>query len=240
MNVTKEELLSTAKPILFNTDMIRAILSGQKTVTRRLPSKRLREKCAEYMEYAFDKRAGFVDSGVYAQMPTAKEYYENHKPYAVGQILYVRETWAVNNITPHDPEYVYRADHDCTIAPYSNWLWKPSIHMPKEAARIFLKITSVRMERLQDMTEDDVFKEGAGEMCACPNERTVYFPDGGAEPCWNMPDCCDPYYCEKSYPELFGEIVWNNTIPKEDRAVYGWDANPWVWVIEFERVEVKT
>lgn len=217
--MTKEELLLTAKPILFNTDMVRAILSGQKTVTRRLPSKRLREKWDEYMEYAFDKAAGLAHSGVYAQMPTAKDFYENHKPYAIGQILYVRETWAVNNITPHDPEYVYRADYDCTIAPYSNWKWKPSIHMPKEAARIFLKVTSVHMERLQEIDDVSAKAEGA-------NYRDGKHV-GVAEK------------MRRTVIERFSEI-WNNTIPKKDIADYGWDANPLVWVIEFERMEVET
>ena len=81
--------------------------------------------------------------------------------------------------------------------------WKPSIHMPKAAARILLKVTDVRVEKLWEMTQEDCINEGCGELSE----------------------------------EQFGQI-WNSTIKKKDLDIYGWKSNPWVWVIEFERVEV--
>lgn len=97
--------------------------------------------------------------------------------------------------------YLYRAT--CEIG--GDARWHPSIHMPKEAARIWLKVTSVRAERLQDITEDGAEAEGA----------------------------IDRIYTAR---EHFIEI-WDRTIKKSDLDIYGWYANPWVWVIEFERCE---
>lgn len=87
--------------------------------------------------------------------------------------------------------------------------WNPSIHMPKEAARIWIKVTNVRVERLQEMWASDVPKEG------------IYF---------NKPTTADEMLM--AFTKL-----WNSTIKKSDIDCYGWDANPWVWVIEFERCE---
>lgn len=99
--------------------------------------------------------------------------------------------------------------------------------MPKEAARIFLKVTDVRVERLQEMNEDDAFAEGVSpwdDRCYAKNgwKPTFYDPDSGGA-------CC---------PLDAFEDIWNSTIKKSDIDIYGWDANPWVWVIEFERIEV--
>ncbi len=215
----RDDLLLHAKPILFNTDMVQAILYGQKTVTRRLPSKQLREKCDEYMEYAFDKRAGFVNSGVYAQMPTAKDFYENHKPYAEGQVLYVRETWSPVFVQPK--RYLYKADVDQGKGEGVGLplKWHPSIHMPKEAARIFLKITSVRMERLQDIDYEGCKAEGIWDDYKAMSEKH------------------HENLARVAYVKVFSEL-WNDIIKPTDLPLYGWDANPWVWVIEFERMDM--
>lgn len=114
--------------------------------------------------------------------------------------------------------------------------WHPSIHMPKEAARIFLRVTNIKVERLQDIDEIGVINEGAEPLIRCPHEHIEYYPDG-QEMCWNVLPCA--VECDKSYPKLFGELVWNETVKKHDLDKYGWDANPWVWVIELERVEVS-
>lgn len=167
----RKELLQKAKPILFNTDMVRAILDGRKTVTRRV----------------LKPQPLFLSSLV---IP----------PYKVGDILYVRETWAINNITPHDPDFVYKADYDCAIKPYCEWKWHPSIRMPKEAARIFMKVTNVRVERLQDCGNMQAKDEGC--------------------------NCCSQF-----------ARIWDSTIKKSDLDKYGWAADPWVWVIEFERID---
>lgn len=90
--------------------------------------------------------------------------------------------------------------------------WHPSIHMPKEAARIWLKVTNVRVERLQEITQEEAEKEGATESV-----------DGVAK--------------FRSSALLNFTTIWNNTIKKSDLDRYGWDASPWVWVIEFVKIE---
>ena len=179
------------KPILFNTEMVRAILSGRKTCTRRLvkPSAMLglRDEYRAHLE-------GYTDEEIVNL---------SGKPYYPGDILYVRETWF-----EYAGQYVYKA----TAAQPELWngMWRPSIHMPKEAARIFLRVTDVRAERLQSITEVDAQKEGA-EMHQIAREI------------W-------------SYRTGFKKI-WDSTVKSADLSRYGWDANPWVWVIEFERCE---
>ena len=96
--------------------------------------------------------------------------------------------------------------------------WKPSIRMPKEAARIWLKVTDVRVERLQEITEAGAEAEGAVN-----NIGMIHAPD-------------NEYDHIHTAKEHFIEI-WNSTIKKSDIDRYGWDANPYVWVIEFERCE---
>lgn len=126
-------------------------------------------------------------------------------PYQQGDILYVRETWGHPISLNSDKQYVFRADKIAEIGfKNDSHIWHPSIHMPKEAARIWLRVTDVRVERLQDMTDDDAEAEG----CFDYTSTALGFPD-----------------------------VWDSTIKKSDIDRYGWDANPWVWVIEFERCD---
>lgn len=191
------------KPILFNTEMVRAILDGRKTCTRRLVSSRqflgmLPDKCknAAPDEFLKGKRMMFKP---YCDMTDAELIMTAYKaPYEPGDILYVRETWkkAPNGY------YYYEDWQKDDIADVTKW--KPSIHMPKEAARIWLKVTDVRVERLQDMTDDDAEAEG----CFDYTSTALGFFD-----------------------------VWDSTIKKSDLDRYGWNANPWVWVIKFERCE---
>lgn len=216
------------KPILFNTDMVRAILDGRKTVTRRVfkgaPDR--------------DDLKPYHVRGTYGLITTTNSrVYESTPPCVPGDILWVRETWGTWSRTDGImPKIYYKADGG---AP-DGIKWHPSIHMPRAAARIFLRVTDVRVERLQDITEEGVFQEGISEEYAdniaepdC--QHTIYFPDMAPGPCWVCDPCkkC-PYYF--SYPELFGWFVWNETIKPADRPRYGWAANPWVWVIEFERL----
>lgn len=99
--------------------------------------------------------------------------------------------------------------------------WHPSIHMPKEAARIWLKVTGVRVEQLQDMKDEDCEKEGLENFC---KKCSALFSE------------CDACLNDGGIKEDFKEL-WNSTIKKSDIDTYGWGANPWVWVIEFERCE---
>ena len=214
-------------PILFNTEMVRANLDGRKTCTRRLVSSRqflgmLPDKCKNTApdEFLKGKRMMFKP---YCDMTDAELIMTAYKaPYEPGDILYVRETWCAlpvneaGHMRGHSV-YYYKADGD--LRP-EGWRgkWEPSIHMPKEAARIWLKVTDVRVERLQEITEDGAKAEGA-----IVNRGFIHSPE-------------NEYDSIHTAREHFAEI-WNNTIKKSDLERYGWDANPYVFVIEFERCE---
>ena len=200
------------KPILFNTEMVRAILDGRKTCTRRI-CKDANECTVPDMEfYNADRRTyavhNFVDKEHTEQLSTA----ERTCPICTGDVLYVRETWkkAPNGY------YYYEDWQRNDIADVTKW--KPSIHMPKEAARIWLKVTDVRVERLHEITEDGAKAEGAID-----NRGFIHSPE-------------NEYDRIHTAREHFIRI-WNSTIKKSDLDRYGWDANPWVWVIEFEWCE---
>lgn len=203
--------MSRVLPILFNTDMVKAILDGKKKVTRR---------CLKY-PYT-------VHPNGYITKPRGNENLCPYiPPYQPGDILYVRETWAfqcciecVNQLEDEscmdgkvstiyedkDVEsegcYIYRAGHQQP----KKIVWHPSIHMPKEAARIWLKVTDVRVERLQDIEPEEAVREGTKEI----------FP----------PLALDEF-----------REIWESTVKKTDIAIYGWEANPRTWVISFERCE---
>lgn len=206
----------SVKPILFNTEMVRAILDGRKSCTRRIV-KGFIPNNAVWGYTAFTPKGYISCRGTFADGYGEKFF---KLPCKLGDILYVRETWkkAPNGY------YYYEDWQRNDIADVTKW--KPSIHMPKEAARIWLKVTDVRVERLQEITEEQACMEGTNpwdEACYENNgwHPTLSDPDSGGEP--NMVD---------GFHKL-----WNSTIKKSDIDRYGWDANPWVQVIEFERCE---
>lgn len=194
------------KPILFNTEMVRAILEGKKTVTRR---------AVKFPRGWNPKFTGYIPDGAVLygsnNIPAAKS------PYKTGDILWVRETWSIS-----DGSYLYRAWPGEGMEPENqDWAmremglkWRPSIHMPREAARIFLRVSDVRVERLQDMRLKDCEKEGVQ---------------------LNFVESADLIMGPIRARERFSG-VWDRTINPKDRPLYGWAANPWVWVIEFERI----
>ena len=139
------------KPILFNTEMVQAILDGRKTCTRRVVKTRRKDACGFYVT----KRPDDSFTGIY-EYDEDERMFENQliPPYKPGDILYVRETF----IQAAARTFWYKADDNLWMP--KGLHWKPSIHMPKEAARIWLKVTNVRVERLQDMTDDDAEAEG--------------------------------------------------------------------------------
>ena len=207
------------KPILFNTEMVRAILDGRKTCTRRVVKTRRKDACGFYVT----KRPDGSFTGVY-EYDEDERMFENQliPPYQPEDILYVRETWCglpvneAGHFRGH-PIYYYRADGDLRPEGWRG-AWHPSIHMPKEAARIWLKVTDVRVERLQEITEDGAKAEGAID-----NRGFIHSPE-------------NEYDRIHTAREHFIEI-WDSTIKESDIDRYGWSANPWVWVIEFERCE---
>lgn len=209
------------KPILFNTEMVRAILDGRKSCTRRI-NKDANDYAVPDMDfYDSDKRTYAVHNYSDKEHTDKLSIAERTCPICPGDILYARETWS-----EWTGGYVYKAwDEPFPQAGQMSIMkWHPSIHMPKEAARIWLKVTDVRVERLQDITEDGAKAEGAKQcyeqINTIENKPVTYLAE----------DC-------KGYYVLGFKSVWNSTIKKSDLDRYGWDANPFVWVIEFERCE---
>lgn len=204
-------------PILFNTDMVLAILDGRKTVTRRVVKKSQCMLADRKEPHELDRRYAPFDGMTDAEL-VACTY---RPPYKPGDTLYVRETWCNVNREGADPEYYYYADTRlCEDYESTEWKWCPSIHMPKEATRIWLRVTDVRAERLQEI--ENVYAEG------------IYLDDCPAGYTWK-PNT-DIYVRYTDHVAAMAEL-WDSTISKEKTDLYGWAANPWVWVIEFERCE---
>ena len=213
------------KPILFNTEMVRAILDGRKVCTRRIVKGYI-PKDAQFGYTAFTPDGAISCRGLFET--TGRPGYGEKffkLPYQPGDILYVRETWkkAPNGY------YYYEDWQRNDIADVTKW--KPSIYMPKEAARIWLKVTDVRVERLQDITEDQTEEEGFLFTPPCLHLTGENYCDIDG-PCTS-----EIKYCDMGAGELFGTVLWNSTIKKSDLDRYGWSANPYVFVIEFERCE---
>ena len=212
------------KPILFNTEMVRAILDGRKTVTRRVVKTKHKDACGFYVT---TRKTDGAFMGVY-------EYDENEgtwdnplkPPYEVNDILYVRETFfqAVGHyldVSGETVSYTYPIFEYVADGKHEKGHWynerqdyymvkRPSIHMPKEVARIFLKVTGVRVERLKNITERQAVKEG--------------FVD-------------DAEYCVGNSARGHFMELWNTTIKKDQLQYYGVTANPYVWVIEFKVID---
>lgn len=213
------------KPILFNTEMVRAILDGRKNCTRRI-NKDANDYVVPDMEfYDSDKRTYAVHNYSDKEHKDKLSIAERTCPICPGDILYVRESYSELSFG-----YVYKADGE-NIDHLGNVIkWHPSIHMPKEAARIWLKVTDVRVDRLQEMKPVDVIKEGAYPDCwDCLNT----YGESGSQCCYGTEEQCSQ--CDEVMMEW--EKLWNSTIKKSDLDRYGWNASPWVWVIEFERCE---
>lgn len=217
----------STKPILFNTEMVRANLDGRKSCTRRLVKTRRKDACGFYVTR---KKTDGTFAGIYEYDENESVFDNPLEPlYQPGDILYVRETvWQKTGhyldvdgetkaVWCNEFKYVSTDEKPETGWNYS-WAKRPSIHMPKEAARIWLKVTDVRVERLQEITEAGAEAEGAVN-----NIGMIHAPD-------------NEYDHIHTAKEHFIEI-WNSTIKKSDIDRYGWDANPYVWVIEFERCE---
>jgi hypothetical protein len=190
----------TEKPILFSGPMVRAILAGTKTQTRRV--------C---------KLDGLTEPDLYETRDGDLIDPVTLCPYGqTGNRLWVRETWAPNDCECEGPcgcpWYVYRADDWAQSAdPEEQPRWRPSIYMPRTACRLTLELTAVRVERLQDVTDDDAFAEGVLPNWTGPRHGQNPAPSGAA------------------FAALWDSI--------NGPRGFGWDANPWVWALTFRRME---
>ena len=204
------------KPILFNTEMVQVILDGRKTCTRRL---------VKFLPGENSQWTGYIKDGLMLYNGR-NEPCIRKVPYQPGDIMYVRETWQYlyeldgnEQIIEGTGKYYYAATDtipfdtyvDASGVTHERVPWHPSIHMPKEAARIWLKVTDVKVERLQDITSEQIYKEGV--------------------------EVEEPYVLNGEEKRYAFSSLWNSTIKKSDLDRHGWDASPWVWVIEFERCE---
>jgi hypothetical protein len=198
------------KPILFSGPMVRAILEGRKTMTRRVVK--------------------LTDSGRVKEVGGRRNWHLEDPnavaacPYAVGQRLWVRETWADTSKESRRCPVSYRAtwppdDEECR-----GFAWKPSIHMPRWASRLTLEVTDVRVERVQDITEEDSWLEGCEP--GDPTDNGGFFPQDEPDPSklghrgW---DCAKDWFSD----------LWDSINAARG---YGWDVNPWVWCISFKRI----
>lgn len=225
------------RPILFNTEMVKAILDGRKACTRRVVKGYI-PKDAEFGYTTFTPKGAISCRGMFETgYPGYGEKFFK-PPHQKGDVLYVRETWS-----EWTDGYLYKAWTEPFPQPgqFPGIKWKPSIHMPKEAARIWLKVTNVRVERLQEITEEGAKAEGMPDDLDYPVDKAYCPVCNGA----GLLDSHDintlghvEIDCEScnTYVKRFKNL-WNTTINGKDIDTYGWDANPYVWVIEFERCE---
>jgi hypothetical protein len=189
------------RPTIFNCEMVRAILDGSKTKTRRVIKPQPRR-----INDNFDGTWEWKEAGHYYDDLTLSEALIPNCPYGrVGDRIWVRETWRVLGNRAYEyqqrPQDVrYRADGE-------NGYWRSSIYMPRWASRITLEVTDVRVERVQDISEDDARAEGC--------ESGLAMTEGGSTRTWKF------------------ACLWNSINAKRG---YGWDVNPWVWSISFRKV----
>jgi hypothetical protein len=184
------------KPIIMSTEDVRATLDGWKTMTR-MPIKHQPDKSAQFMRISCGRACFETDTDMWNIM----------LPYKPGDVLWVRETWEL--MTPKQNEgpdfYLHRADGlECESNPWFS-AWRSPVTMPREAARLFLRVKDVRVERVQDISPEDCESEG-------------YFEAEPVEP----------------RPRSWFSAVWD---ARNAKRGYGWDSNPFVWVISFERLE---
>ena len=228
------------KPILFNTQMVRAILEGRKKTTRRIVKAKGYDITGipSWAMFRSNPDDFFFDVCKTGKEPSSKTATTIliEPPARPGDILWVRETWNYGYVETSDAEgcneswfeelrkpasgylgalsrYFYVADKDDEqIMSEIGGKWRPSIHMPKEAARLFLRVMGVRCERLQEITSGEAVAEGIQSNLRSPSEAADAL--------------------------IAFEELWNSTVKPTDITRYGWGANPFVWVVDFERIEL--
>jgi hypothetical protein len=201
------------KPIIFSADMVRAILDGRKTMTRRVIKGLLPRWNA--WDFVNETETTWSCVGV-----GGAGRYQFSCPYGIpGESrLWVRETWAhVLDFGRSTGGYFYRASYT-NGGPYDDVKkWKPSIFMPRAASRITLEVTEIRVERVQDISEEDARSEGVERF---NDDGVIYY---------------GPFNKGHANPRVAFEWLWDSINAKRG---YSWEANPWVWVITFKQVNV--
>jgi len=220
------------RPILFSTPMVQAILDGRKTMTRRImkpqpwvfsqPDNGIEDPAHEEWNWPIPKSEFKGEAIGMISHPSA---FYKYCPYGQpGDVLWVREGFAPFVGMIRQPrDYKYKADNN---ALHKDVKWKPSIHMPKSACRLFLEVASVKVERLQDITESDAIAEGIESDPLGPVE---------------IHDHEELFYKNYQFPESkFRYVDAKKSFASLWMSIHGsesWNQNPWVWVIEFKRNE---
>lgn len=215
------------RPILFSAPMVRALLAGTKTQTRRVVKLSTDARNVRYWAPPGGRSLeGWADPGVNYWTPDADgETSSNHLdvcPYGQpGDRLWVREAFLIEDDRDSAKHIVYRADGAISVYSMGEFLrWKPSIHMPRWACRLVLEVVAVRVERLQDISEEDAKAEGcdkAAETTADDERLNI--------------EC--GYFPPSSYAHGY-RLLW-----EQINGAGSWDANPWVWVVEFRRAAAE-
>lgn len=226
-------------PILFSTPMVQSIDKDRKLQTRRIVKKKYSNTDLQLRTDKYGTQLVEMQNDAPSPRKNAdgsvshsiRFYAVKYPKYKIGDILWVRETWhkvydADTNIFL---KYGYKADwsEGITSHPKNKGIWNPSIFMPKDAARFFLKVTGVRAERLQDISFSDALAEGI-EISFCNNHQN------STEELW-----CKNYKTKKLEfitPNLSFETLWDSINGKN----YPWESNPWVFVYEFKKIPKPT
>lgn len=197
------DLIERAKPVIFNTDDVCAIITGRKTVMRQVVKPQPPKDAVGYFERCDDgsyamKLANYDNIYDYNVMPL----------YMVGDILYVREAWSNDTFKYLIPRYAYKADYTEKMQQYCGLKWRSPVNMPKQAVRLFLRITDVHIERIQSISDIDMVRD----FCRCTEAVTPQLKASLAEACWN------------------------ESLNKKNLTQYAWSKNPYVFVYEFEKL----
>lgn len=211
------------RPILFSSEMVRAILEGRKTQTRRVMKSQPPHH--EFNQYPSERLNIKLEGGQYVHCPYGQP----------GDRLWVRETWMIDgaDIRPAGVKQsvIYRASND----DYGKYFkWRPSIYMPRWASRITLEIVNVRVERLQEISEEDVVSEGI----KIPVIKGQIGITLGMKPLLSdyLPNKHYTVWTQREITTAYFAQYWDSLNAKRG---YSWESNPWVWVIEFKRLETK-
>jgi hypothetical protein len=202
------------RPILFSTEMVQAILNGTKTQTRRIiefPSYNPKLEHKHVSKFEIKDFKVYDGNGDF-------EGNLNFRKGNVGDVLWVRETFREIEQDNGTARIEYKATETINLTDK----WKPSIFMPKNAARLFLKVKSLKVERLQDITQSDAVAEGIKQVGVNMVDIPLYKIYNNLHP-----DKDGIIYPKWSFCSLWSSI----------NGVESWCANPWVWVIEFERID---